>query len=137
MGIVLMQRVADAEGNFEYRLIDMVSKSIHKNNRNVSILRKEFNALVLSMDYFHHHFINPDLKKVFWVDSKCLYLLSKNEGRSPRIHKFLNACKQFYRPCEFRWCDTTKQVADPLTRLIDHAESVSYTHLTLPTTPDE
>ena len=121
-GIVLLQRTVDEDGKADFKLIDMVSKIIHKSNRNVSILRKEFNSLILSMDYFHHIFINPDVKKIFWVDSKALFLLSKNEGRSPRIHKFLNMAKTTYRPCEFRWIDTSKQIADSLTRLVDHVE---------------
>ena len=121
-GIVLLQRVLDGDGSPEYRLIDMVSRIIHKNNRDVSILRKEFNSLVLSMDIFHRHFINPAFKKVFWVDSKSLFLLSKNEGRSPRIHKFLSNVKSFYRPAEFRWVESSKMIADSLTRLVEHSE---------------
>ena len=55
-GIVLLQRVVDKDGKPEYRLIDMLSRIIHRNNRDVSILRKEFNSLVLSMDSFHNYF---------------------------------------------------------------------------------
>ena len=121
-GIVLLQRVVDTDGKPEYRLIDMLSRIIHRNNRNVSILRKEFNSLVLSMDAFHTHFINPAFKKVFWVDSKALFLLTKNEGRSPRIHRFLSNVKSFYRPAEFRWVESSKMIADSLTRLVEHSE---------------
>ena len=121
-GIVLLQRIVDEEGNFQYKLIDLVSRIIHKTHRLVDILRKEFQSLVLAMDYFHDIFINPDVKKVFWVDSKCLFLLAKNEGRSPRIHKFLNAAKTSYRPLEFRWIESSKQIADSLTRLVEHSE---------------
>ena len=112
-GVVMLQRFPSGKIN----IVDMVSRVIHKNKRNVSILRKEFQALILCMDCFHSIFIDSMFKKIFFIDSKALFLLSKNECRSPRIHRFLELCKNFYRPVEFRWCKSQSNIADTLTRL--------------------
>ena len=126
-GIVMLQRFPSGEVN----IVDMVSRVIHRKKRNVSILRKEFQALILCMDCFHHIFIDSMFKKIFFIDSRALFLLSKNECRSPRIHRFLELCKNFYRPVEFRWCKSQSNIADTLTRLNTEDLSVPVERKTL------
>ena len=124
-GIVVVQKVEVEAGKFEYRLIDVVSKSIHKSRRNVSILRKEYDALILSMTYFDRIFSNPDYKIIFYVDSKVLFSLTKQEGRSPKTHQFLSNCLSSYRPCEFRWIASSKNPADSPSRLVENLDKGS------------
>lgn len=122
-GIVLVQAIEYEPGKTEYRLIDVVSKAIHQDQRHQSILRKEMGSLILSMHYFERFFINPDLKIVFWVDSQVLFALTENEGRAPKTHIFLNNCKTCYRPCEFRWLSSKQNVSDAPSRLVEHLDS--------------
>ena len=121
-GIVLVQHLPEDTTN-PYRLLDIVSKSIHRTNRNVSILRKELNALILSMSYFDRIFSNPDFKVIFYIDSQVLFSLTKQTGRSPKLHLFLTNVMSIYRPCEIRWCPSAKNPADSPSRLVESLDS--------------
>ena len=121
LGVVLFQRFKDGK----IHLVDMISKIIHKTKRNVGIHRKEFNSIILAMDCFHDIFCDNIFKKIFFCDSKCLYLLSNNAAKSPKIHRFLCNVKDFYRPVLFKWVTSKMNPSDCLTRLLDTPDAYS------------